>query len=355
MKTLVIPKDEMTPIERSLAIKTGKPYDRIPCSPMVAEHVIWSTGISVVEYLYRPELAAEAQAKAFEYFGYDSVSVSPDHHGFAEAMGCKFRYTNDERPQIAEYCLKNFQDIEELEPVDPKKTGRLKLCLEAVARLQELVGDKVKVGSGMGGPLTCAALMRGADNLLRDIKKNPEAVHKIMEVNTQNLINYMAACWKYGVGCSVGDSFASCTVISPKDFRIFVKPYLKRIADWQIENLGGAGNLHICGDSKPIWLDMAELGFSSVSLDNAMDLAEAKEILGKTVALKGNVKPVETMLFGAVEDVMKASKECIEKCIDNPKGYTLSSGCTLPIQTPVENVEAMVNAARLWGRQKVNR
>lgn len=97
---------------------------------------------------------------------------------------------------------------------------------------------------------------------------------------------------------------------------------------------------------------MEKLGFSSVSLDNAMDLAEAKEILGKTVALKSNVKPVETMLFGTVEDVMKASKECIEKCIDNPKGYTLSSGCTLPIQTPVKNVEAMVNAARLWGRQK---
>lgn len=75
MKTLVIPKDEMTPIERSLAIKTSKPYDRIPCSPMVAEHVIWATGISVVEYLYNPKLAAEAQAKAFDYFGYDSLKI----------------------------------------------------------------------------------------------------------------------------------------------------------------------------------------------------------------------------------------------------------------------------------------
>ncbi len=352
MKNLVIPKDEMTPIERSAAIKAGRPYDRIPCSPMVAEHVIWSTGISLKEYLFNPKLAAEAQAKAFEYFGYDSVSVSPDHHGFAEALGCRFTYTDHERPQIAEHCLKTYEDIEKLEPVNPKKTGRLKLCIEAVARLQELVGSKVKVGSGMGGPLTCASLMRGADHLLRDLKRNPEAVLKIMDVNTQNLINYMAACWEYGVGCSVGDSFASCSVISPKDFRFFVKPCLKRIADWQIENIGSAGNLHICGNSRPLWADMAGLGFSSISLDNAMDLAEAKEVLGKTAALKGNVKPVETMLFGAVEDVMRESRECIEKCMDNPGGYTLSSGCTLPVQTPVENVEAMVNAARIWGRPK---
>ncbi len=350
MKTLVIPPDEMTPVERSAAIKSGRSYDRIPCSPMVAEHVIWSTGITVKDYLYNPKLAAEAQARAFEFFGYDSVSVSPDHHGFAEAMGCKFSYTDYERPQIADHVLKTQEDIDRLEPIDPKKTGRLKLCLEAVARLQDLVGKKVKVGSGMGGPMTCASLMRGADHLLRDMKKNPAAVHKIMEVNTQNLINYMAACWEYGVGCSMGDSFASCTVISPRDFRTFVKPYLKRVADWQIKNIGGAGNLHICGDSRPIWDDMVELGFSSISLDNDMDLAEAREIMGSKVALKGNVKPVETMLYGTVADVMRASRECIDKCGENPRGFNLSSGCTLPVQTPVENVAAMVNAARLWGR-----
>ena len=75
-------------------------------------------------------------------------------------------------------------------------------------------------------------------------------------------------------------------MISPRDFRTFVKPYLKRIADWQIEHIGAAGNLHICGDSHPLWDDMAELGFSSVSLDNAMDLAEAKMVMGNKVALK---------------------------------------------------------------------
>ena len=81
-----------------------------------------------------------------------------------------------------------------------------------------------------------------------------------------------------------------------------------------------------------------------------MDLAEAKAFMGDKVVLKGNVKPVETMVYGTVEDVMLESKECIEKCMDNPKGFTLSSGCTLPVETPPENVAAMVNAARIWGR-----
>ena len=59
-----IPKDEMTPLERAAAIKAGQDYDRIPCSPMVAEQVIWITGITVKDYLFQPKLAAEAQAKA---------------------------------------------------------------------------------------------------------------------------------------------------------------------------------------------------------------------------------------------------------------------------------------------------
>lgn len=37
--------------------------------------------------------------------------------------------------------------------------------------------------------------------------------------------------------------------------------------------------------SKPIWHDMAELGFSSVSLDNAMDLAEEQSSCRKKVSV----------------------------------------------------------------------
>ncbi|MDD2568949.1 MAG: uroporphyrinogen decarboxylase family protein [Clostridia bacterium] len=347
-----IPKDEMTPIERSKAIKTGLPYDRIPCSPMVAEQVVQVTGITVRDYLFKPKLAAEAVAKSFERYGYDSVSVSPDHHGFSEAMGVKFIFPEYDRPIMEEIFLKEKADISKLKPADPYKDGRLPLVLQAVEHLQELVGDKVKVGSGCGGPLTCASFLRGADNLLRDMRKDPEFIHKIMECTTQSIINYMAAAWKLGVGCSVGDSFSSCTLISPNYFRTYVKPYLKRIADWQRENIGSVGNLHICGETRAIWQDMLELGFGSISLDNRMSMKEAKAVLGPHVALKGNVKPVETMLYGTVEEVYAECKQCIEDTMDSPKGYNLSSGCTLPVQTPPENLKAMVDSARIWGRYK---
>lgn len=355
MRFQKIPQDEMTPIERAKAIKSGLAFDRIPCSPMVAEQVVQITGISVKDYLFHPKLAAEAAAKSFKHYGYDSVSVSPDHHGFSEAMGSKYLFPEYDRPILAEIFLKTKSDISKLKPADPDHDGRLPLTLQAVEHLQELVGEKVKVGSGCGGPLTAASLLRGAENLLRDMRRDPEFVHAIMACTTQSVINYMNAAWKVGVGCSIGDSFSSCTLISPNYFRIFVKPYLKRIADWQKEHIGAAGNLHICGETRAIWGDMLELGFSSISLDNCMSMKAAKDVLGKQVGLKGNVKPVETMLYGTVEDVYAECKKCMEDTMDSPKGYTLSSGCTLPVQTPAENLQAMVDAARVWGRYQNSR
>ena len=351
MKLGAVPKDQMTPIERSKAIKKGEDYDRIPCSPMVAEQVIQMTGINVREYLFNPRLAAESAAKSFLYFSYDSVSVSPDHHGFAQALGAEFDYPEYERPLIKKYPFRENKDISALSPADPYKDGRLPLCLEAVKYLQDMVGDQVKVGSGCGGPMTCASFLRSPEMLLKDMRRDPDYVHALMEITTRSIINYMEAAWKQGVGCSVGDSFSSCTLISPKYFREFAKPYLKKIADWEIAHIGASGNLHICGETKAIWEDVLELGFSSFSLDNCMSLKDAKDVMGDKIALKGNVKPVDTMLYGTVEDVLRESKKCIDEAGDNPKGFTLSSGCTLPVQTPRENVQAMVDAARVWGRR----
>ena len=44
--------------------------------------------------------------------------------------------------------------------------------------------------------------------------------------------------------------------------------------------------------------------------------------------------------------------ECIDKAIDSPKGYILSTGCQIPKGTPIENVEIFMEAGRKYGRFK---
>jgi uroporphyrinogen decarboxylase len=56
------------------------------------------------------------------------------------------------------------------------------------------------------------------------------------------------------------------------------------------------------------------------------------------------------MYLGKPEDVRANALECLAKGWDTPKGYVLGLGCGLPIDTPPENILALVDTARTYGR-----
>ena len=115
-----------------------------------------------------------------------------------------------------------------------------------------------------------------------------------------------------------------------------------------------APSLHICGNTKRMWALMADAGAGSLSLDDTIDLSEAKKVVGDRVILVGNVKPTQTMYLGNPADVERDVKECLRNAYDNPKGYILSLGCGLPIDTPPENIFALREAARKFGKYPFN-
>jgi uroporphyrinogen decarboxylase len=108
--------------------------------------------------------------------------------------------------------------------------------------------------------------------------------------------------------------------------------------------------LHICGNSSRIWTEMADCGAGVLSLDDEVDIAEARAAVGERVALLGNIRPAETMVMGTPANVRTNVQECLAKGVGNPKGYILGMGCALPINAPPENVHALVAAAREYGR-----
>lgn len=341
--------DEMTPLERSKAIVRGESFDRIPCSPSLGEQPTRLIGVTVAQYLNDPQIMAEAQIAAFKMYGQDGVGVGPDQFGLAEALGAKMRYFADDIPQVGEAYIKKVEDMGKVRIIDPQKDGKFPLYIEALEILQDRIGSLVKVGTGIGGPFTTAALLRGTANFLRDLKKYPDAVHSLLKITTENILRYIDVCWEKGFISSIGEPFASNNVISPRYFQEFVLPYLRRIGNWFQEKIGKGFSLHICGKTHNIWHDIADSGAGSFSLDNVEDLAEAKKIIGHRMSLKGNVPPVEVMLHGKREDIMQAAKACIIKAFDSPKGYALGTGCRVPLDTKPENIIALMDGARVYG------
>ena len=342
-------KDEMTPRERMEAFGSGDPIDRIPCTCHLSEYGARLTGVSIAAYHHSSDLMVGGALEVFKKLRLDSVSVGPDLLGLPEALGSRLAFSDWQRPQAAEPAIRSYEDMDRIGELNLERDGRLPLFLEALERIDRAIGQEVKVSTGVGGPFTTAALLRGTDVFLRDLVINPESAHLLLEKATNAVLRYMDAARDRGISCSIGEPLASGDVISPRHFREFALPYLSRICEWVRSKAGKGPTLHICGHTGSIWSDMADTGAAFLSLDNTIDLEDAKTAVGRRVGLTGNVPPVEVLLNGTIAGVTEAAKACIDKAFDTPKGFVLSSGCTVPLDTPLPNILAMKEAARRFG------
>ncbi|BBB89597.1 MAG TPA: uroporphyrinogen decarboxylase family protein [Methylomusa anaerophila] len=347
--------DEMTPRERLEAVLTGKPYDRVPCSINASHQAGKLAGINHWESYFSAEYTARTQIEAHRVFGAESVGTGPGLHGIAEAAGSKVVYPKAENsPYITEHAVRQYTDLDRLEIPDPWTRGRLPVHLNALQILGERLGESVPVVSNVGGPFTAAANIRGTEAFLRDLYHNPKFVHRLLKFALDSTVVYVKEAAKLGATINIADPTASATLISPKQFREFAFPYLRDLTRIVTELTGKAPSLHICGNTKKIWQDMADTGAGILSLDDTVDLAAAKQEVGGRVAILGNVKPTATMYLGTPDDVIRDAKECLRKAHDNPKGYILALGCGMPLGAPVENIHAIFRAAREYGRYPID-
>ncbi len=354
MGSIEVKADQMTAKERLQAFLEGKPYDRIPCNLFIGDHAARLIEAKVSELHLSVEKAVEAQVAAFNTYQTEGTGVGPGLGGIAEAIGSKLTFPDQGAPFVSEFVVQEFSDLDRLAVPDPLKAARLANILKANKILIEKLGSEIPVSVGVPGPFTTAANIRGTEKFMRDLYKHPEFAHRLLRLSVDSIIAFVKEAAKLDASFSIAEPTASGSLISQKQFREFALPYLKELVDF-IKNAGKpAPSLHICGNTKGIWREMADTGAGMLSIDNQVDLADAKQAVGDRVVLVGNIKPTETMYLGKPLDVEKNAKECLGKAYDNPKGYILALGCGLPILTPPENIHALREAARKFGQYPFN-
>ncbi|HEX2950598.1 MAG TPA: uroporphyrinogen decarboxylase family protein [Armatimonadota bacterium] len=341
-------RDQLTPLQRMTAYNKGESIDRLPTVPIVGNTAARVIGIKVSDFRGNGKLIAEAQVAAYRRFGYDIIRIFTDLYTQAEAMGAHVTYPDDETAYLGAPAITDVADIDRLRPADPHRDGNLPHHLEAMQRALDAVGNEVTVTGALTGPFTNASFLIGAEQLMLLTRRNPAAVHRLCELSLETNLRYLDAMMAIGCPPSLTDAMSSCTVISPKAFTEFSLPYLQRLID-AIHGYGKAVTLHICGKTRPIWPLMVDAGADCISIDNDADLEEAKVTVGDRVRLMGNVRPSEVMLEGTPADVRRAVANCVRKAHDNPRGYIVASGCSLPTETPFVNIDAMIDTVREIG------
>ena len=146
------------------------------------------------------------------------------------------------------------------------------------------------------------------------------------------------------------------TLSSPAHVRRYSLPVIKKMTKMSKE-AGIPSFLHSCGKQR----EQVEMLANETDLDVAnplerppmgdCDLAEIKRLYGHKLALMGNILTTDVMLFGTPEKVREECRKAIDAAAAGG-GFILSTGDQCGRDTPFENIRAMVETAREYGRYR---
>lgn len=344
-------RDQMTPRERYKAIAEGRPIDRIPHGFGLGEGAAKLIGIKVSEYCLEPKKQIEACVAAYRKYGLDSVG---SFAGMTDIFGAKSVFPDYGTPYIGNTVQLTWDDLNRPYLEHPKTEPALRGFWDVLDGLNEAVGDEVRVNVSLEGPFSEAGRIIGVESLLKNIIRDPEYAHAVLSKVVETQIKLVDALEGYDLSFGIFDPVASGTLINRSSYLEFAQPYEKKLFDAMTRVAGSKPMLHICGNTSKILKDMAATGAGVLSIDNVMDLTFVKQEVGDIIPITGNVKPAETMLLGTPQDVENDLRECLRKAWDSPAGYTPSFGCGLPIETPAENLDALFDALRKYGKYPLN-
>jgi uroporphyrinogen decarboxylase len=301
---------------------------------------------SFLEICKTPALAAEVSLQPFRVLGVDAIIVFSDILIVAEAMGLPLDVP-DSGPVLSN-PIRDAAAVRRLRDFDPGRDTRF--VGDAIREICRAAGPDVPVIGFAAAPWTLACYMiegktRGdISTALAMLRAEPLVVRELLERIARGTAAYLKSQIEAGAAVvQLFDTWAG--ELSPAEYDAFELPATRLV----FESLGSLGTggvpkiLFARGSSAHLE-SLAKSGANVLSVDWNTDLADARRVLGRKVALQGNVNPA--ILMGAEAGIRTAAREAVEKT--GGLGHILSLGHGILPDTPVKNARAFVEAGQSW-------
>lgn len=291
--------------------------------------------------ILNPDIAFESLAKTAEFFETEiAYSGVPDISAFAESYGCEAKILEDAIPIVLRHSVRDLDDLKRLETEGPQWHERLLNNFKVLSSMADRF-TVLKLVLG-GGPFSMAAVLAGVEPLAKKAIKDPAFVERILEFCTE--VSIMAAQMLVTAGADIiylGDPTSG--LLSRNHYERFAAPYIKRVVD----SVDIPIVLHICGKTSHIIEPMCATGVQGISVDTLVDLPSIVDRVPSEVAIIGNLDPVGPLLTGTPEQTAAATTALLESMREAPN-YMFSAGCEIALESPPENIRAMIDTVKSW-------
>ena len=321
----------------------GKPVDRTPVWLMrqagryLPDYMRVRSRCTFLELCKTPELAAEVSIQPVDILGVDAAILFSDILTPVEPMGMKLDFVPG---PVFEHPIRTMADVEALRIPDPE--ADVPYVLDTIKILRRELASKVPLIGFGGAPFTLACYMvegKGSKdwaNIKKMMYAAPDVYAALMEKVTMMDMEYLNAQIKAGAqAIQIFDTWGG--VLSPADYARYVLPYTTKLINGL--NRQDTPVIHFVKGAATMLETVQQAGGNVMGLDWHVNLGKARDLLGSTMAVQGNLDP--TVLYAPHEIIEREVKRVLNENADRP-GFIFNLGHGILPTVPPENAKFMV-------------
>ncbi len=299
-----------------------------------------------------PELACEVTLQPLERYRFDAAILFSDILTIPDAMGLGLTFTEGEGPKF-DKPITRAEDIHQLVIPDPEV--ELRYVIDAVRLIRRELNGRVPLIGFSGSPWTLATYMveGGSSKSFSKVKalmyEQPQLMHELLDKLTQSVASYLNAQIAAGAqAVMVFDTWGG--ILSTDDYLEFSLRYAQKVrALLNTQQDGQQIPTILFSKGGGLWLEeMAASGYDALGLDWQTDIHTARQRVGASVALQGNLDPA---VLYAKPEVIAEKVQNILRGFGQGSGHVFNLGHGIMPDMNPEHVAAMVEAVHTFSPQ----
>jgi uroporphyrinogen decarboxylase len=281
---------------------------------------------------HRNQVAVDRHLEFFRYTGMDFVKIQYEH-GFP---------ANPDIQRPEDWAKMPFYDLDfYAEP------------LKVVEGLVKAAKPEALVVLTLYSPFMFAGHVAGEGTVTSHIKEDPQAVRRGMEIITDSLMAFVKECIRLGL-----DGFYMSTQGGEKgrldDMELFnqvIRPYDLALME-EIQRSCIFNILHVCDYRLPYQELSPFVNYPGHVVNTSLELVDEKSSPLEVARLfgrpfMGGLNRLGVIAKGSQEDIRQVVEDVLR---DAPQHFILGADCTVPADTPWENLRLAISLAHQFNR-----